>query len=99
MWLGGGKEVGTDNWVTCKLHTSGRAVWGGRRVLIADGGGVGGALVATAVHARAEGGAGVAVCDGRVVRDGGRRHLLHYRRWFAPPAHAAYCNKERDALV
>lgn len=30
---------------------SGGAVWGGRRVFIADGGGVGGALVAGTVHA------------------------------------------------
>lgn len=74
---------------TSDSTNSSGAVGGGGRILIADGGRVGGALVASAVHAGAEGGTGVAVCDGRVVRDGGRRHLLHRERRLAPPAHAA----------
>lgn len=62
-----------------------------RRVVLAHGGGVGGALVAAAraVHAGAEGGARVAVRDGR-VRDPRRRHLLDGGRRLRAPAHPAH---------
>lgn len=74
--------------VVTSAPSSGRAAWGGRRVLITDGRRVGGSLVAGAVDARAEGRAGVAVRDARRIRHSGRRHL-HRRRRLPSPTHTA----------